>query len=140
MQEYRGELVLILAGYERPMMRFLEANPGLASPFATVLRFSDHTDEELVAIFEQMATDAGFTLANGVAEALRARFHAAPRSTASGNARLARTYLHRTITQQNQRIIRQQTPTLDEIRQLRPEDLPDIEAEAQTNEAAGPSL
>ena len=77
MEEHRADLVVIVAGYEGPMLRFLEFNPGLASRFPTVLRFPDYTDDELVAIFEVMAADAGFTLGDGVLDAVRRRLRAA---------------------------------------------------------------
>ena len=80
MEEHRADLVVIVAGYEGPMLRFLDFNPGLASRFPRVLRFPDYTDDELVAIFEVMAADAGFALGEGVLDAVRRTLpHGRPR-------------------------------------------------------------
>jgi SpoVK/Ycf46/Vps4 family AAA+-type ATPase len=124
MEEHRADLVVIAAGYEQPMLRFLEINPGLASRFPTVVRFGDYSDDELVAIFELMAADAGFALGEGVVEAIRTRFHAATRDESFSNARLARNYLDRAIALQAHRIAKEKAPTPEEIRLLCPEDLP----------------
>jgi Holliday junction resolvasome RuvABC ATP-dependent DNA helicase subunit len=107
------------------MQRFREYNPGLASRFPHVLRFPDYTDDELVAIFEIMAAEAGFTLANGVRDSVRSLLRATRRGSSFGNARLMRNVLDRAVALQAQRIMSAETPaTGDEIRLLRPADLP----------------
>jgi SpoVK/Ycf46/Vps4 family AAA+-type ATPase len=125
MEEQRADLVVIVAGYEAEMQRFREYNPGLASRFPHVLRFPDYTDDELVAIFEIMAAEAGFTLANGVRDSVRSLLRATQRGSSFGNARLMRNVLDRAVALQAQRIMSAETPaTGDEIRLLRPADLP----------------
>ncbi|GAA4629140.1 hypothetical protein GCM10023196_048600 [Actinoallomurus vinaceus] len=137
MEEHRADLVVIVAGYEGPMLRFLEFNPGLASRFPTVLRFPDYTDDELVAIFEVMAADAGFQVAEGVLDAVRRRLRAAARGESFGNARLMRNLLDRAIALQAQRITGQEVTDRDEIRLLRLEDLPESDAPADRDERLG---
>ncbi|CNF69892.1 ESX-1 ATPase%2C AAA family%2C EccA1 [Mycobacterium tuberculosis] len=132
MEEHRGDLVVIVAGYDAEMERFLDANPGLKSRFPKRLRFPDYTDDELVTIFEYMAAEAGFALAPGVLDALRDRVAAHPRGASFGNARLVRNLLEAAISRQAQRI----TAGHDEGREvgaaevglLRPEDVPDAPA------------
>ena len=89
MEEHRADLVVIVAGYEGPMLRFLDFNPGLASRFPSVLRFPDYTDDELVAIFEVMAADAGLharaTACSTPYAACCARPRAASRSATPGS-------------------------------------------------------
>ncbi|MGH3242615.1 MAG: AAA family ATPase, partial [Spirillospora sp.] len=130
MEEHRGDLVVIVAGYEGEMERFLDANPGLRSRFPKLLRFPDYSADELVTIFEFMAAEAGFALAPGVLDGLRRLVAAHPRDAAFGNARLVRNLLEAAISRQAQRI----TATDDaapagiepaEVGLLRPEDLPD---------------
>ncbi|WP_051712278.1 AAA family ATPase [Spirillospora albida] len=129
MEEHRGDLVVIVAGYDAEMERFLKFNPGLDSRFPKMLRFPDYSDDELVTIFESMATAAGFTVAPGVLEALRARLAAHPRGASFGNARLVRNLLDAAISRQAQRITAAHddgdTPEATEVRHLRPEDLPE---------------
>jgi stage V sporulation protein K len=47
MEDHRGRLVVIVAGYPREMEWFLEQNPGLRSRFALHLHFPYYTVEEL---------------------------------------------------------------------------------------------
>ncbi|TMR33238.1 AAA family ATPase [Actinomadura geliboluensis] len=129
MEEHRGDLVVIVAGYDAEMERFLEANPGLASRFPKKLRFPDYTDDELVTIFEFMAAEAGFALAPGVLDALRERVAAQPRGSSFGNARLVRNLLEAAISRQAQRITAGDDAGHEvdpaEVVLLRSEDLPD---------------
>ncbi|CAJ1402291.1 unnamed protein product [Effrenium voratum] len=53
-EDYRQDLVVILAGYSTEMARLIEANPGLRSRFPTVIEFDDYTCEELLEIADGM--------------------------------------------------------------------------------------
>lgn len=54
MEDLRGELVVIAAGYPDNMRTFLESNPGLKSRFDRKLEFPDYTPDELVEIATMM--------------------------------------------------------------------------------------
>ncbi|MES9541920.1 AAA family ATPase [Actinomadura sp. NPDC000600] len=130
MEEHRGDLVVIVAGYDAEMERFLDANPGLKSRFPKRLRFPDYTDDELVTIFEFMAAEDGFALAPGILEELRRLVAAQPRGSSFGNARLVRNLLEAAISRQAQRITAKEDAAPGEIDPaevalLRPEDLPE---------------
>lgn len=133
MEEHRGDLVVIVAGYDAEMEQFLNVNPGLKSRFPKVLRFPDYTDDELVTIFEFMAAEAGFALAPGVLDALRVLVAAQPRGASFGNARLVRNLLEESISRQARRITAADDAAPggiapDEVGTLRPDDLPDVPA------------
>ena len=51
LEDYRDDLVVIVAGYTNLMGQFFESNPGLKSRFNTFLSFSDYSLDELVQIF-----------------------------------------------------------------------------------------
>jgi SpoVK/Ycf46/Vps4 family AAA+-type ATPase len=53
MEDYRGRISVIVAGYERQMDTFLESNPGLKSRFPRKIRFDDYSPGELTEIFEK---------------------------------------------------------------------------------------
>jgi SpoVK/Ycf46/Vps4 family AAA+-type ATPase len=49
-EDNREDLIIILAGYEKQMESFLTSNPGLASRFATRLKFPSYTPAEMLAL------------------------------------------------------------------------------------------
>lgn len=51
LEDYRNDLVVIVAGYTNLMEKFFESNPGLKSRFNTFISFSDYSLDELVRIF-----------------------------------------------------------------------------------------
>ncbi|WP_439648634.1 AAA family ATPase [Herbidospora yilanensis] len=58
-EDDRDRLVIILAGYEREMDALLATNPGLGSRFNSRVVFPSYSPEELSAIAEMTAADAG---------------------------------------------------------------------------------
>lgn len=50
MSDRQGQFLLIAAGYEKEMTRFLDSNAGLRRRFGLTLRFEDYTPEELMEI------------------------------------------------------------------------------------------
>lgn len=50
LEDYRDDLVVIVAGYTRPMYQFFESNPGLKSRFNTFIEFDDYDADELLEI------------------------------------------------------------------------------------------
>ncbi len=51
-EDNREDLIIILAGYEKQMETFLGSNPGLASRFATRLKFPSYSPPEMLALAE----------------------------------------------------------------------------------------
>ena len=51
-EDDRESLIIILAGYEKQTEAFLATNPGMASRFATRIRFPTYSTEELFALAE----------------------------------------------------------------------------------------
>lgn len=124
MENRRGDLVVVAAGYPDKMRSFLDMNPGLASRFPYHLEFPDYSDGELVGIFGHHAKKMGFTVAPDLAEQLRDRFEGMPRDKNFGNGRAARTLLEKIKEKHDARIVSSDNLTHDEIRTLTVEDLP----------------
>ena len=62
MEDDRGKFVVIAAGYKDKMETFLQTTPGLASRFTHKLHIDDYNEDELLAIFKQMAQKDQYTL------------------------------------------------------------------------------
>jgi SpoVK/Ycf46/Vps4 family AAA+-type ATPase len=62
MEDYREDMVVIVAGYTEPMNAFIESNPGLRSRFNHYIEFEDYQAEELVEIFESFCRESEYVL------------------------------------------------------------------------------
>ncbi|MEW2125593.1 AAA family ATPase [Streptomyces sp. NPDC007259] len=62
MEQWRGRLSVIVAGYPRDMEAFLAANAGLASRFTEHVPFPHYGLDDLLEILRRMAADQGYTL------------------------------------------------------------------------------
>jgi len=126
MENLRGKLVVIAAGYPGPMERFVRSNPGLQSRFTERVMFPDYSDAELGEILGRVCVAQGYEEAGPdvLAAAVRlfgAQRHRDPESF--GNARAARKLFD--IMEIN--LIRRvnSEPGAD-LRTFRPEDVPKV--------------
>lgn len=71
MEDYRDNLVVIVAGYPQLMEKFIASNPGLASRFNKYIEFHDYNREELFQIFEYTCTKNSYRLDADAAQILR---------------------------------------------------------------------
>nr|WP_308211873.1 AAA family ATPase [Actinoallomurus soli] len=73
-EDDRERLVIILAGYDEDMDRFLRSNPGLASRFAERVAFPSYGPDELLEIALAVAVRAGDTWEEGALDDLAGVF------------------------------------------------------------------
>ena len=104
MEDFRHRLVVIVAGYPRPMERFLDSNPGLRSRFSREIVFPDYTTDELLAITRRFAAESEYLLTESAEAALRRTFDGAQRGEGFGNARYARTIFEQALNAQALRL------------------------------------
>jgi type VII secretion ATPase EccA len=98
MEDFRDQLVVIVAGYPKEMRRFMAANPGLASRFHLTLTFTSYSAEEIVEIGQLIARKEKISILESAwpllhAEAGRLRETPLEEGTAldvAGNGRFAR--------------------------------------------------
>jgi type VII secretion ATPase EccA len=98
MEDFREQLVVIVAGYPAEMRRFLAANPGLSSRFHFTLTFDSYTADEIVLIGRHIAAREKIDIAEAAwpllhAEASRLRATPVDSGTSldvAGNGRYAR--------------------------------------------------
>ncbi len=105
MEDERGDLVVIAAGYPRPMEELLGSNPGLASRFRTTLHFPDYSTDELMEIFGMFCDRAGYKLSSEGEVLLRRRLDEAERGEGFGNGRLVRNWFEDAIERQATRLV-----------------------------------
>ncbi len=131
MEDDRGKFVVIAAGYKDKMEGFLQLNPGLASRFTHKLHIDDYNEDELLAIFKQMAQKEQYVLSPP------AEFKALDvickmlvrKDDTFGNAREMRNLLDATVQQLSVRV--SQLPpdqvTKEAFQLILPEDIKDVE-------------
>lgn len=71
LEDYRDDLVVIVAGYTEPMNHFFTSNPGLKSRFNTFIEFPDYSVEELLSMFVKLCEENDYHLADNVEECVR---------------------------------------------------------------------
>jgi SpoVK/Ycf46/Vps4 family AAA+-type ATPase len=127
MEDHRDDLVIIVAGYTEEMKRFLKANTGLQSRFNKFIAFNDYSKDELLAILESIAAEAGFCLTDGAKERVDEML-----STMTdeewrnfGNARGIRNLFERMVSMQANRIIGYASQSIKDITVITEEDVPE---------------
>lgn len=74
LEDYRDDLVVIVAGYTDPMNKFFESNPGLKSRFNTFIEFDDYQAAELEEILVSMCQKNDYQLSKDVKKSVRQCF------------------------------------------------------------------
>ncbi|MCL2354955.1 MAG: AAA family ATPase, partial [Oscillospiraceae bacterium] len=105
-EDYRDDLVVILAGYSDEMQDFLKNNPGLKSRFPNVIDFEDYTADEMVQIAHITAKSKGYVIADDCNEGLMRLFEKSQIKGRNdgGNGRLVRNVIESAILEQSKRI------------------------------------
>lgn len=126
MEDHRGELAVIIAGYTDEMERFIDSNPGLRSRFNRFFYFDHYSPEELMQIFRTFTDEAGYLLSPDGEEKLLAHFQMAwkRRSRTFGNGRYARNLLEKCVEQQANRIVQISQISDEALMTLTADDIP----------------
>jgi hypothetical protein len=124
MEDHRDEVAVIVAGYPDDMIRFMDANPGLASRFSRTLTFDDYSTPELTDIVAAQAAQHQYELPEPTRQALHEFIDQIPRGTAFGNGRTARQIFQKMTERHAGRLTQATAPTAAQLSTLLPEDLP----------------
>ena len=68
LEDYRDDLVVIVAGYTEPMNHFFASNPGLKSRFNTFIEFLDYSADELHSMLTKLCASNNYTLSNDLSQ------------------------------------------------------------------------
>lgn len=106
MEDMRGKISVIVAGYTEPMKRLLESNPGLKSRFDRTFEFQDYSETELVNISLTMFTDEKVKMNEDAKDAFKKHVHTLyeSRDRFFGNARVMRKLVQEIVHRQNLRL------------------------------------
>lgn len=97
MEDNRGDIVVIVAGYPKEMQGFLDANPGLRSRFDVVIDFPDYATDELGRIFDLYLEQYELTLTVDAREKMISYVNALPRGRGFGNGRAMRNLFNEVV-------------------------------------------
>ena len=97
MEDNRGDIVVIVAGYPKEMQGFLDANPGLRSRFDVVIDFPDYSTAELTSIFDLYLEEFKLELTSEARENVVAYTEAMERRRGFGNGRAMRNLFNEVV-------------------------------------------
>lgn len=138
MEDFRGRLVIIVAGYPDEIESFIRSNTGLRSRFAAPISFPDYQDDELVQILLGMAASEGYNLTEDAVEGLLGAFHnrRLMEGKAFGNGREAREVFETMKGNMAERILQEheahQSITVADLNTLRGRDIPTLQEDRLT--------
>ena len=137
MEDHRDDLIVIVAGYDEPMQKFLSSNPGLESRFNKYFYFPDYTGEQLLTIFKNQCQKNSYTLSPEADEAAKALFDRLyeQRDDNFGNGRDVRNCFEDMIVRQSNRVAAMEDPTREDLMTVLPEDLEEQEEADSEKEA-----
>ena len=136
MEDHRDDLVVIVAGYDGLMERFIHSNPGLESRFNRFLHFADYTEEELLDIFRMQCKKGCYTLDPAAEEPLRALLAQRMGDAVSfGNARGVRNLFEQILVRQAGRLAAMDTVSREDLMRLTAEDVQTADPQAETEQS-----
>ena len=106
MEDDRGRLIVILAGYTDEMKKFIDSNPGLQSRFSRYIEFPDYSADELAQIFLHNVEKNQYVCDADVRNSIRdvMRLAVAKKDRNFGNARYVRNLFENAIQRQAVRL------------------------------------
>jgi stage V sporulation protein K len=127
MEDHRNDFVVILAGYEAPMLELIQSNPGLESRFNKYMNFADYTPEELLAIFLLQTSKIGLVVTEDAKQKVLSEMKKMyeTRDESFGNGRLARNLFEKSYEKQANRLVKEGIETAD-IHLLKADDIAEI--------------
>ncbi len=131
MEDYKEDFVVIVAGYPDEMKKFLETNPGLQSRFTNYFIFEDYTPRQMLEIALSVCEKSGYKLDEGAWQATYDIFEYLynNRDKNFGNARTVQNFIHKAISNQEERIIREGKTSKEDLMLILYEDVNQINPE-----------
>lgn len=117
LEDYRDDLVVIVAGYTAPMEKFFESNPGLKSRFNTFIEFPDYGARELEAILVSMCKCNDYFLDDSALTSIHQYLEEciSHKDENFANGRLVRNLYDDLVMNHARRIVNHNNPTRTEL-------------------------
>ena len=124
LEDYREDLVVIVAGYTEPMNKFFESNPGLKSRFNTFIEFDDYSPNELDKILISMCKNNDYSLDEETKEKIHLYFEqqTSAKDENFANGRLVRNLYDDLVMNHARRVINIVNPDSTELSTIKAED------------------
>ena len=127
MENRRGRVMVIFAGYAREMEQFLMMNPGMPSRIAEKVYFDDYSPMELMGILKDMAAEKDLTLSKGAIAAAAEKLADAVKAPAFGNGRYVRSLLEKATGNMACRVMDKDRHTERDLKVLEAEDFKGVD-------------
>lgn len=126
LEDYRNDLVVIVAGYTEPMKKFFESNPGLKSRFNTFIEFDDYSKDELIEIMKVMCEKDDYNLSNEVLDLLNNIIEGITENKEEqfANGRFMRNIFEEMIMNHARRVNQLISPSIDDLQSILACDIP----------------
>lgn len=126
LEDYREDLVVIVAGYTEPMKQFFESNPGLKSRFNTFIEFDDYDVYELLDILRTMSEIEDYVVTTSAIDILSELFVDVIKTERGefANGRFVRNIFETMVMNHARRIVNFDSPSLKELKELTDKDIP----------------
>lgn len=117
LEDYREDLVVIVAGYTDPMKKFFESNPGLKSRFNTFIEFPDYNVDELENILLSVCKNNDYVLADDLRINIRTYLEdsISNKDNNFANGRLARNLYDDLVMNHARRVVNLVNPTKEDL-------------------------
>lgn len=106
MENDRGNVIVVFAGYPEKMKVFLEQNEGLRSRIAFHVNFPDYEPEELMGILEKMISEKNYSLTEAAKNKTKTIFEKVYKNEEYGNGRFVRNLFEQAVNRQASRIMK----------------------------------
>lgn len=120
MEDNRGNLVVIVAGYPNLMEKFITSNPGLKSRFSKILFFPDYDAQELEEVFYEFCDKYEYVLSDEAKVFLKNYMETLVEEKTENfaNARDVRNFFEQAIRNQASRVMEMSDPTEEDLKTI----------------------
>ena len=138
MEDNRGDLTVIVAGYPDLMEAFLKSNPGLKSRFNKFINFNDYSEEELEQIYELMSKEEGYTISADVKPVLYEKIlevkKAEEKQGDFANARSIRNIFEKSVANQANRLVQEDDFSIGSLQSISVDDIKLVSCDVKKEE------